>query len=214
MGKDGILITSDSKIKERALLLGHYNKRCKIEIDKNSEYYKYYMTGKGMKLRAHPIAIRIANEQFKKLNSINSKKQEFANLMIEKLSDIRGIEVLRPNNDSINSWYSILFKYNESEMGGITRERFVEALHAEGAVEIDIPNSTCPLHTLELFNSTHNLYSNYNNIKHNENEFTNANIFFNSIIKLPVYYEEYERDIVIKYIRAIKKVSNNIKELM
>ena len=70
-GEGGIVITNDKEVYDRAILLGHYNKRCKKEIDKDSAIYKYSVTGKGMKLRAHPLAIRIAYEQFKQLDKIN-----------------------------------------------------------------------------------------------------------------------------------------------
>ena len=62
--------------------LNQHNKRCKKEIDKDSPIYKYSVTGKGMKLRAHPLAIRIAYEQFKDLDDINSQKQGKMQLIV------------------------------------------------------------------------------------------------------------------------------------
>ena len=41
-----------------------------------------------------------------------------------------------------------------------------------------------------------------------------ANEFYNTIIKIPVWYDDDDKLIGIKYIRAIKKVCNNIKELL
>ncbi len=213
-GEGGILITDNKNIKDRALLLGHYNKRCKVELDKNSELYKYAITGKGMKLRGHPIAIRMAYTYFKQLDEINRMKNEYANLIIKELEGINGLEVLKPKEYCNNSWYAIIIKYNQDKMHGVSRERFVEALHKEGAVEVDIPNSTGPLNNLELFKSPEKLFGKeFVNINTNE-EFSGASTFYNSIIKLPVWYTEEDRDIVIKYIRAIKKVCNNIKELI
>lgn len=214
-GEGGILITNNKKIKDRALILGHYNKRCKVEIDKSNELYKYYVTGKGMKLRAHPIAIRIAYEQFKNLNEINKIKNEYAKLIIKELKGVKGIRVMEPNDDCVNSWYSIIIKYDENKMYGVTRERFVEALRCEGAIEVDIPNSTCPINMLELFKNPDEIYPEYKEkIKHTEDQFIMAKKFYNSIIKLPVWYGKEDIGIVIKYIRVIKKVCNNIKELI
>lgn len=212
-GEGGILVTNNKKINEKSILLGHYNKRCKVEIDKNSELFKYAVTGKGMKLRAHPIAIRIANEYFKDIDKIHAKKEEYASLITEKLEGIKGLEVLKEEIECENSWYAIILKYDQNEMLGVSRERFVEALHKEGAIEVDIPNSTCPINNLELFKNPRELFKD-SNFKYKNGEFENAEKFFNSIIKLPVWYEEEDRDIVIKYIRAIKKVSKNIKELL
>lgn len=60
-GEGGIILTDDKNLFNRALLQGHYNKRPKSEIDKSDDLYKYYLTGMGLKLRAHPLAIAIAN---------------------------------------------------------------------------------------------------------------------------------------------------------
>lgn len=213
-GEGGILITNNKKIKDRALLLGHYNKRCKLEINPNDELYKYATTGKGMKLRAHPIAIRIANEYFKNIDKINNVKNKYANKIIKELKDIKGIEVLEPEADCKNSWYALIIKYDQEQMKGISRERFVEALHAEGAIEVDIPNSTCPLDSLELFKKHKILYPNDTYEFDYTDKFESAHKFYNNIIKIPIWYGEDEEEIIIKYIRAIKKVCNNIKELV
>lgn len=213
-GEGGILITNDKNIYDRAILLGHYNKRCKKEIDKDSPIYKYAVTGKGMKLRAHPLAIRIAYEQFKDLDDINSQKQEYAKIIIEQLKDIKGLEVIEPMKDATNSWYALIIKYHPEYMNNVSREKFVDAVIAEGGVEIDIPNSTCPVNYLELFKYPDFLYDNYRNkIRYSEEDFSNATKFYNEIIKLPVWEYKDDEEIVYKYIRAIKKVANNIDEL-
>ena len=213
-GEGGVLITNNKNIKDRALLLGHYNKRCKVELDKNSNLYKYAITGKGMKLRAHPIAIKIANEYFKQLDQINFKKNEYANLIIKELEGIKGIEVLKPNAICNNSWYAIIIKYKQDQMHGVSRQRFVEALHKEGAIEVDIPNSTCPLNDLELFKNPNGIFNKDFELINVDESFPKAHEFYNSIIKLPVWYTDEDKEIVTKYIKAIKKVCNNVKELI
>ena len=167
-----------------------------------------------MKLRAHPLAIRIAYEQFKQLDKINAQKQLFANLIIEQLKDIKGLEVLKPLKDSKNSWYAMIIKYHPEHMNNVSRERFVEAVVAEGAVEVDIPGSTCPVNYLELFKYPDLLFEKYRNkIRYTENDFKNASNFYNSIIKIPVWENKEDEEIIYKYIRALKKVANNIEEL-
>lgn len=212
-GEGGILVTNNKEINEKSILLGHYNKRCKVEIDKNSELYKFAITGRGMKLRAHPIAIRIANEYFKDINKIHKKKKEYAEMIIENLSGIKGLQILKEEPECENSWYALILKYNQEEMLGVSRERFVEALHAEGAIEVDIPGSTCPINDLELFQHPKELFKE-SKFSYKKGEFKNAEKFFNCIIKLPVWYTEEDKDIVIKYIKAIKKVVKNIEELV
>lgn len=213
-GEGGILITNNKEVYDKAILLGHYNKRCKREINPNSHIYQYAVTGKGMKLRAHPLAIRIAHEQFKNLDKINETKQKNAQIFIENLKGIKGLEIMLPQKDTINSWYAMIFKYNPEYMNGVTRERFVDAVVAEGAIEVDIPNSTCPVNYLELFKYPDLLFDNYKDkVRYEENDYRNATNFYNSIIKIPIWEDEEDKEVIYKYIRAIKKVVNNIEEL-
>jgi len=213
-GEGGILITDNRKIFENAILLGHYNKRCKQELDPNSMNYKYRITGKGMKLRAHPLAIRMAYEQFKNIDRMNEQKQMYAKMFIEGLEDINGLKVMKPVPDAINSWYAIIIKYDSKEMNNVSREKFVEALLSEGAIEVDIPNSTCPMSHLDLFKKPEYLYPSYKDkIRFEENDFTEAEKFYNSIIKLPVWYTNEDKGKVERYIEAIKKVSMYINEV-
>ena len=116
--------------------------------------------------------------------------------------------------DSKNSWYAMIIKYHPEHMNNVSRERFVEAVVAEGAVEVDIPGSTCPVNYLELFKYPDLLFEKYRNkIRYTENDFKNASNFYNSIIKIPVWENKEDEEIIYKYIRALKKVANNIEEL-
>jgi dTDP-4-amino-4,6-dideoxygalactose transaminase/molybdenum cofactor biosynthesis enzyme MoaA len=219
-GEGGILITDDRDIYERALLLGHYNRRCSQEIDKNKNIYRYSVTGKGMKLRAHPLAIALAYEQFKNIDKINEQKQKYANMFINglgALSDfngLTGLSVLKPSEHSINAWHAMILKYDRSKMKDVSREKFVNAVKAEGAVEVDIPNSTCPVNRLDLFQSPGLVYPEYEEmLDYRTEDFINSNAFFKSIIKIPVWYTENSERVVEKYIWAFRKVCKYINEL-
>lgn len=86
-GEGGIILTDDKKMFNRVLLQGHYNKRPKSEIDKSDDLYKYYLTGMGLKLRAHPLAIAIADEQFGHLNDFLRTRNEYATRITEALKN-------------------------------------------------------------------------------------------------------------------------------
>jgi len=219
-GEGGILITDDRDIYERALLLGHYNYRCSQEIDKSKDIYRYRVTGKGMKLRAHPLAIALAYEQFKNIDKINEQKQKYANMLIEGLghlyeyNGLSGLSVLKPSKHSVNAWYAMIIKYDKSKMRGVSREKFVKAVKAEGAIEVDIPNSVCPVNRLDLFQSPSLIYPDYGEILNYQTEsFINADNFFKSIIKIPVWYTENSEQIIEKYIWVFRKVCKYINEI-
>ena len=205
-GEGGILITNDKSIYKNALLLGHYNKRCKQEIDKDSTDYKYAVTGKGLKLRAHPLAIRIANTMFKDLNNIHRFKKCYSEMFQQCIDEIDGLSYVIPYEDSDCAYYAFILNFDESKFK-VNKEDFVKALIAEGCVEADIPNSTTVLSKFPLFTSPEYFFPSYNGIKI-KGSFENAEKFDKEIIKLPVWYTEEDWLIVYKYCEAIKKVAN------
>src|SRR3989338_10456366 len=90
-GEGGIMVTNNEEFHYRALLLGHYNKRCKKEIPKSHKLYRYATTGMGLKYRAHPLAITIAFETFKKLDTYLAIRDLFARKMINALKGMPGL---------------------------------------------------------------------------------------------------------------------------
>lgn len=206
-GEGGIVITNNKYIYKNCLLLGHYNKRCKKEIDKTSSDYKFAVTGKGLKLRAHPIAIRIAYEMFKDLDKINKIKQYYASIIKKTVDEIDGLSVNVSYPGSINSYYALIIKYDKTKFNNLPIEKFVDALVAEGGVEFDIPGSTCPLDDLELFRRPDYFFPDYGIIFDNKDKFSNAHKFYNEIIKLPVWYREEDIHTIIDYCEILKKVS-------
>jgi len=81
-GEGGILLTNNKEFYYKALLLGHYNKRCLQEIPQTHPLSKYAVTGMGLKYRAHPLAIAIAFELFRNLNRYLSIKAFFAKKLL------------------------------------------------------------------------------------------------------------------------------------
>ena len=130
---------------------GHYNKRPKSEIDKSDDLYKYYLTGMGLKLRAHPLALAIADEQFGHLNDFLRTRNEYATRITEALKKYPFIETPTIEDSTIKSWYAYGLQYIEKNAYGVTKEKFADALHAEELVEVDISGSTGLLSTLPLF---------------------------------------------------------------
>ena len=211
-GEGGIVITNNKHIYKNCILLGHYNKRCKNEIDKNSNDYLYAVTGKGMKLRAHPLAIRIAYEMFKDLDKINKIKQYYASIIKKTVDRIDGLSMNKSYEGSVNSWYGLIIKYDASKFNNTPIEKFNEALIAEGGIEFDIPGSTCPLNRLPLFQKPDYFFKDYDIIIKDDEKFLEAEKFYSSIIKLPVWYHEEDINIVLDYCEILKKVSKYFQE--
>ncbi len=218
-GEGGILLTDNEEFYYRALLLGHYNKRCKQEIPKNHPFYKYATTGMGLKYRAHPLAVAIAYYVFKKLEKYLKVKRSFAKKMIEKLKNEKGISLPSAFFDPKlePSWYAFVFQYNSEHLGNLSIEKFFQALQAEGLNEIDRPGSTCPLNLLPLFQNPGELFPIYKKKYHfsyKPGDFPKAEKFYQNAIKLPVWAFKKDAKLVNLYIKGIKKVIKNYYNLL
>lgn len=218
-GEGGILVTDNKEFYYKALLLGHYNKRCKQEISKEYSLYKYATTGMGLKYRAHPLAIAIALEVFRNLNKSLKIREKFAKKIANEINQIEGLEAIFPKrNEGMQfSWYALIIKYDQQKFGDLPIDIFYDALKAEGLSEIDIPGSTSPLNFLPLFQDPGKLfpvYSGKNAFSYRQGDFVNAEKFYGSIIKLPVWASEKDEKIVDLYISGIKKVCKNYKYLL
>lgn len=210
-GEGGVIITNDKYIYKNCILLGHYNKRCKQEIEKNSLDYKYAVTGKGLKLRAHPLAIRIAYEQFKNLDEINRNKQSMVNIIKNTINNIDGLDLNIPYEGSKCSYYALIIKYDKSKFNNTSIETFINALNEEGGIEFDKPGSTCPLNRLELFRNPSYFFRQYDKILDENEEFEMADKFYENCFKMPVWYDKEDEEIVIKYCEILSKVSRYYK---
>jgi dTDP-4-amino-4,6-dideoxygalactose transaminase len=215
-GEGGVLLTDNEEFYYRALLLGHYNKRCKQEIPQNHPFYKYAVTGMGIKYRAHPLAVAIAYEVFKNLGEYLRVKRMLANKIIKELKNLPGIS-LSPaffDLDIKPSWYAFVFRYKSKELGDLSIEKFFNALQAEGLNEINRPGSTCPLNLLPLFQNPIELFPSYNKYSfyYKPGDSPKAEKFYQNAIKLPVWAREKDLKMVNLYISGIKKVIKNLFE--
>jgi len=218
-GEGGILLTNNKKIYERALLQGHYNKRCKDEIDKDSELFEYAITGFGLKLRAHPLAISIANYQFSFLDNWLKVKKKFAEKFILELSKYPFLKQPLYTNKR-PSFYAYVMQFEKEFANGVSIDDFVKALHSLGLKEVDRPNSTRPLNKFPLFNKTQNAIKRlYETPAYEETEnFPKAYKFYNNAIKIPMWAYEDEEWIVDAYLKGFHKVCelvlNNPEEII
>lgn len=214
-GEGGILVTNNKEFYYRALLLGHYNKRCLQEIPKDHKLAKFAVSGMGLKYRSHPLAVRLAYEGLKKLPVYQKFRNQYARQIIKNLSKSKILSPLVPKKGMEFSWYSLIFKYNSKQAEGLPIEKFFEAVKAEGLVEFDRPMSTMPLNHLPLFQEPWVLFPEYkkHKFRYKPGDFPRAEYFYNNIFKIPVWATSSDKNTVIKYIKGIKKVLDNYKQI-
>ncbi len=217
-GEGGVLVTDNEEIYYNSLLIGHYNKRCKQEIPKDYKFSKFSLTGFGLKLRAHPIAIAIANQQFNYLTDWIEQKHKFASIFINEIKNIEFLEVnwQKSNNANIKqpAWYALIILFNPDK-AGFDIEEFYQRLIDEGLDEIDRPNSTCPIADLPLFNDMHEVFPDkYEAAELQQNTkkgaFPNSERFYKNALKLAVSNSAEDSLKVRFYASKLKEIATDM----
>jgi perosamine synthetase len=150
-GEGGVLSTDDTSVFERALLLGHFNKRALHDIDPASPNHAYAFTGTGLKYRAHPLGLTLALPQVKVLDELVAGRQWFAARLLEALAEVPGLEVLGSSDRRRYHGYYALVGVIDPVRAGFTNREFVDALRAENLHTADVPGQMTSLHRLPVF---------------------------------------------------------------
>jgi perosamine synthetase len=214
-GEGGFLLTDDDDVYYRALLHGQYNKRCRNELPSDYRLARYAVTGMGLKHRIHPLAASIALDQLGHLDEYLTGRERIAAYLCEQLGELPGIVVPRLGSDVRSSWYGLILQYRSEDLGGLPIERFYEALHAEGATEVDRPGSTCPLNLLPLFQEPGPLFpALQESFAYKPGDFPHAEAVHQNTLKLPVWHREEDMPLVDQYIDTFRKVTANYRYLI
>ena len=131
-GEGGIIATDDAGVFDRACLLGQVNRMVGMDLVTNS-YQHLQPLGTGMKFRAHPLGIGIASVQLKKLKALNERRGRF---VAEMEAGLASIPCLKPIATVASSqrggYYGFPVLYDATVIGGVPREKLIEAINAEG----------------------------------------------------------------------------------
>lgn len=214
-GEGGILSTDNEEIHSRAVMLGHYNKRCYGEMPADHPLRVYALTGMGLKFRASPMNTAMALEQFGHLGDWLAQKRIFAERITRRIAGLPGLLPPVVPDQAQPSWYSYVFQYDQDALSGLPIERFFEALSAEGCRELNRPTSTCPLNWLPLFQEPGGLFGSYGPGKrYSQGQFPVAERFAAGAITMPVWARPEDTAIVDGYLDAIEKVISGHKDLL
>ena len=212
-GEGGIMLTDDEEVYYRALLQGHYNKRCKQEIPTDHPLAIFGTTGFGLKFRAHPLAVAIAQEQFSHLEEWLAQRQLYAEQMTAAFSQFPFLKTPQVSNKQ-PGWYAYVMQFNTSRSNGISIDLFTKAVLAEGLVELDRPRSTGTLHELPLFIKPEKVLPRLypHQVDQKQQPFPVADQFYENALKLPVWSFPDEEQMVNLYIDGIVKVASVVRD--
>jgi perosamine synthetase len=148
-GEGGVLATDDTEIFERACLVGQCNRIAGVDLV-TTKYADLQPLGLGMKLRAHPLGIGIAQVQLRRLPALNAGRRAWVETIEAGLADIPGLRPVRvyPTAERAG-FYGFPTLHVPEEQDGLPTDAFIRALRAEGLPASD--GGYPLLHTLPLF---------------------------------------------------------------
>ncbi|PHH65678.1 hypothetical protein CDD81_1764 [Ophiocordyceps australis] len=214
-GQAGVMATNSTDYYSRAVLHGHFNKRAKEDVPADHSLRKFWLTGLGLNLRAHPLAIALANQQANLLPTHDHNRQTYASYMATRLAAIPFLKmpVVHDTQHDKHAWYAFVMQFDATKAPpGLSRDDFVAKLVDEhGLSEVDIPRSTGLLNELPLFTHSHEAIPRFGNEPWGQvqptTQFPRADAFFKAAIKLPVWATKADEHIVKHYVEKFLLVA-------
>ena len=130
-GEAGVAVTDDPELFDRMLLLGHFGR---IQNGQAAGTFDVGDMSLGTKYRPHSLAIHLANSSLKRLHQLNERCEKSWGWLCEEIEGLVGIRPQMTFLGAVRGGYmSFVFVYEGQELGGPSREEFVQAVRAEGA---------------------------------------------------------------------------------
>ncbi|HET6478936.1 MAG TPA: DegT/DnrJ/EryC1/StrS family aminotransferase [Actinoplanes sp.] len=216
-GSAGILVTDDSLVYQRAVLLGHNLDRS-AEAVTSPEYRPYIGTAYGLNLRLNPLLAALANGSYDRLEQTIAARALNYDHLDAVLADVPGLRppVVQPHmTRAVHYSYQPL--YRPEEIGGLPLDAFVRAVAAEG-VPLVRPTSP-PLHREPAFRTADPGLRTYGHFGRNPNgyrvhgdDYPGAEAYLAHALRLPVYTAD-ARSVLDGFAAGIRKVVEHADEL-
>jgi len=213
-GEGGILVTNNEAFHDRAVLIGHYRDRAREEVI-DAKLRQYWVTGFGLKLRMSALNAVVAKHSLMAYPERRESRHRCLRYFNEKLRSYDFLELHEPMGDvDMGSWYGFKPLYLQERLHGLTRQRFIEALRAEG-VEVTAPSGGC-LDTLPFYKAEQDPLFGITrpSALHNRMDLCEAKLIEAQALSLPTFTNWPEdQHIIDEYVDAFAKVSNAASEI-
>jgi dTDP-4-amino-4,6-dideoxygalactose transaminase len=125
-GEGGVVVTDDDGLAERVALIRNHG-----EVVVKDKGVDDIVNLVGFNYRMTEIEAAIGIEQLKKLPSLHAPRVQSANFLMERLSGFPGLKPPVTRHGVVHGFYRYALRFDENAVG-ISRDRFVDALNAEG----------------------------------------------------------------------------------
>jgi len=213
-GEGGFIATNNQIFFEKAVLLGHFNKRAKKEVF-SDDLKRYTTTGLGANLRMHPLGAAILRPQLSEFDKHLKERREVAKLLSKEVLKLDGLTPLPYSDLKDPAWYAFPIIFDSNKFT-VSMDEFVRIVVSLGAEEVDIPGSTCPLNRFNIFKTPWEIFPEYekfkDRLKLNGQEFVNADKFHSTMFKFPTWYGQERKKFAKYYLEALKFAHNKYKK--
>lgn len=216
-GEAGVIATNDTEVFERACLIGQVNRISGMDLV-TEKYAKYQPLGTGMKFRAHPLGVGIAQVQLRKLKDLNARRSAYIEEVEVGLEDIPGVKSVKVYDGAVRGgFYGFPIIHVPEENDGLSSQAFADALRKEG-----LPShlSGYPLlHRLPIFAEGFDVFTrnrgplcgDYPGYK--EGDFPVSEKMLEHLVFLPVLSDPVP-DAAQRVLEAIRKVAVHANQLI
>lgn len=129
-GEGGVAVTQDDELALRMQLIRNHAEAL-TGCGKERFTPKSLVNMMGFNFRMTEIEAAVAHEQIKKLDGLNAHRYELTELLHEKLKGVEGFIPPQVREGCTHIYYMDVYRFKE-EIMGVSRERFIEAVRAEG----------------------------------------------------------------------------------
>ncbi len=124
-GEGGMITTSDSDLAEKCIMYRSCGRK------QDDSWYVHYVLPLNYRLSELQSAVLLA--QLERLEEQLHTKNKNAAFLAGRLEQIDGIAAVPGDGKTeVNGYYLYLLRYDKTRFSGLSRDRFVEALNAEG----------------------------------------------------------------------------------
>jgi dTDP-4-amino-4,6-dideoxygalactose transaminase len=194
-------------------LLGHYRHPHEFSSE---EFAELVETGYGMKSRLHPLAAAIGVVSLKNIGFVCEQRDANYRLLASLVEPIPGLAVLgTPSNCTRGGYFRFVLKFDPDLFAGLTATQVVDAIVAEGALEVRSGAQARCLHSFRIFQDrTFSVFGREwlagsdplaKRPLYRLGDFPNAEAFAANTIQIPAF-TPLSQDLLGQYVQALAKV--------
>jgi dTDP-4-amino-4,6-dideoxygalactose transaminase len=221
IGEGGMLVTNDRAIFQRAVAFGHYERTGKDLADNPELAPLAGLPLGGVKFRMHQLSSAVGRVQLKYYEGRMAVIQKAMNHFWDLLEGVPGVRAHRPPKSSgstMGGWYAAHGLYKPEELGGLSVQKFAEAVRAEGGV--CSPGANFALHLHPVLNEA-DIYGHGKptriafsdrDVRQGPGSLPVTESMQGRVYSIP-WFKHYRTEVIEEHAAAYRKVAEHAEEL-